>query len=420
MINLRKTLEENKDIYIKHLKELIEIDTHDIGHGIEGGLEKKGQEYLEKLFKEMNADSIVLDPLEESSIQKSIQLYNEGNPGHNYDSRYNLYAKFSGKGKRKLLFNGHVDVMPANPDEWSTDPFKSVIKERKMFGRGTADMKGGLMASIMAVQLIKDAGIDLPGEVIITSVCDEEGGGNGSIQAVMTGIETDGVVVCEPTDDNLILAHMGFIFFKVEFKGIACHSGTKWDGVSAIDKAIKFIDALNEKEMEWLGKYNHPLLPSPNLNVGVIKGGSAGSTVPSSCEISICVHYLPEQMNHNQVVKEFEEVVDRTCERDEFLVNNRPIVSIYQAGGGFLMNEDDKLVDSFKDAYKHVRQKNVVVAGSPAGCDSRLWRNIAKRPTIQFGPGNLAQCHAVDEWIMLDSYLNAILTYAKLILNYLE
>lgn len=95
-----------------------------------------------------------------------------------------------------------------------------------MYGRGTADMKGGLMASVMAVQLLKDAGLEkLPGDVMITSVCDEEGGGNGSMQAIMSGQKADGVVVCEGTSDELILAHMGFVFFKVEFEGKACHSG---------------------------------------------------------------------------------------------------------------------------------------------------------------------------------------------------
>lgn len=121
-----------------------------------------------------------------------------------------------------------------------------------MYGRGCTDMKGGLMASVMAVKLLQDAGYELPGDVTITSVCDEEGGGNGSIQAVMRGLKADGVVNCEPTDDTLILAHMGWVFFKVDFEGKACHSGAKAEGVSAIEKAIKVIQGLNEMEHRWL------------------------------------------------------------------------------------------------------------------------------------------------------------------------
>ena len=287
-----------------------------------------------------------------------------------------------------------------------------------MYGRGTADMKGGLMASVMAVQLLKDAGAELPGDVLITSVCDEEGGGNGSMQAIMSGERADGVVVGEPTSDEMILAHMGFIFFRVEFEGKSCHSGGKRNGVSAIDKAIKVINALNEKEHEWLLTYKHPLLPAPNLNVGVIRGGNAGSTVAGDCMFETCVHYLPRLMSHDQVVCEFMDVIHRVTKSDPWLEAHPPKVTIYQAGGGFEMEEADPFVESFKRAYRAARGKDVKVVGSPAGCDSRLWKNIAGCPTIQFGPGNLSECHGIDEWISIESYLQSILIYAELILDF--
>ena len=279
-------------------------------------------------------------------------------------------------------------------------------------------MKGGLMAATMAVQLLKDAGVPFSGTVKISSVCDEEGGGNGSMQAIMSGERADGVVVCEGTSDELILAHMGFVFFRVKFTGKSCHSGAKKEGVSAIDKAIKVIQALNEKGHEGLLHYKHPLLPAPNLNVGVIHGGTAGSTVADECMFVVCVHYLPNQMSHNQVVKEFKEVVERVSKSDAWLEEHLPEISIYQSGGGFEMDENALFVDSFKRAYSEARGKNVKVVGSPAGCDSRLWRNIADCPTIQFGPGNLAQCHGIDEWLDLEAYYQSILIYAELILDF--
>ena len=319
------------------------------------------------------------------------------------------------------MFNGHIDVMPADEvEEWTTPPFSPTIRDGKLYGRGTADMKGGLMAATMAVQLLQDAGIPFSGSVKITSVCDEEGGGNGSMQAIMSGQRADGVVVCEGTSDELILAHMGFVFFRVKFSGKACHSGAKKNGVSAIEKAIKVIQALNEKEHEWLLHYKHPLLPAPNLNVGLIHGGTAGSTVAEDCMFEVCVHYLPNQMSHNQVVKEFQEVVERVAKSDAWLEEHLPEVQITQFGGGFEMEEHSFFVDSFKRAYSEARGKAVKVVGSPAGCDSRLWRNIADCPTIQFGPGNLAQCHAVDEWLDLEAYLQSILIYAELILDFCQ
>jgi acetylornithine deacetylase len=279
-------------------------------------------------------------------------------------------------------------------------------------------MKAGLLASILAVKLLKDAGILLPCTVTITSVCDEEGGGNGSIVAAMGGQRADAVVVCEPTDRSLLLAHMGFIFFQVEVEGVAVHSGLKIGGVNAIEKAIKIIHALNELEHAWLLRHKHPLLPPPSGNIGVIEGGKAGSTVPDYCSFKTCVHYHPNSMNYNQVVTEYTRAIDLCCDGDPFLREHRPKLSIYQSGGSFEMDVGHPLVGCFTAAWQDVFGGPPVIAGSPAGCDSRIWRNIAGCPTIQYGPGGLAQCHAVDEYVEIKDYLDTILVYAHLILGW--
>ncbi|SHE28228.1 acetylornithine deacetylase [Tissierella praeacuta DSM 18095] len=414
---LKIALEENKNKYISRLADLVAIDTRDIGHGIDGGLEKEGQDYLINMFNNMGA-TVVKDQVTEEVIQKSIKEFKEGNPGHNYDNRYNVYATFKGNGGKSIMFNGHVDTMPPGDiNMWDTPPHEPTIKNGKMYGLGVCDMKGGLVASAMAVELLKDAGISLPGDVIITSVIDEEGGGNGSIAAAMNGQKADAVVVCEPTNYELIAAHMGFIFFKVEIEGLAVHSGSKWLGVSAIEKAIKLMAAIDELEHRWLMKYKHTLLPAPTSNVGVIEGGTAGSTVADYCSFSTCVHYLPE-MNHDEVVKEYTNAIYRCCEGDEWLKDHKPNISIYQAGGSFEMNLDHLFVDSFKRSFERATGKELKIVGSPAGCDSRIWKNIAGAPTLQYGPGRQAQCHAVNEYIELEQYLDSILIYAQLIIDW--
>lgn len=416
---LRWTLEKNKHVYIQHLVDIVSIDTHDIGHGIDGGLEKKGQEYMEKLFRQMNADQIELDYMKEEVIKNSIAQFGEGNEGHNYDGRYNVYATFKGNGGRSIMFNGHIDTMPAGDEKlWNTPPHSPTIKNDKIYGLGVCDMKGGLMAATMAVKLLKDAGIELPGDVKITSVVDEEGGGNGSIAAAMNGQKADAVVVCEATECKLIAAHMGFVFFKVEVEGKANHSGAKWLGVSAIEKAIKLINALTELEYKWLMIYKHPLLPSPSMNVGIIEGGTAGSTVPGNCSFNVCIHYLPNIMSHNMVVEEFTKTITRASAGDEWLESHMPKITLYQSGGGFEMDLDHTFVNTFKESYRELNGYNLEIVGSPAGCDSRIWENIAKCPTLQFGPGELSQCHAVNEHIQIEEYFKAILNYANLILRW--
>jgi acetylornithine deacetylase len=416
---LRDTLNAHREDYIRPLRELAGIDTHDLGHGIEGGLEAKGQEYLEALFKKMGARSIKTEALTEEAIQKALARYQEGNPGHNYTNRHNLYAEFNGALPKSIMFNGHIDTMPPGDESaWTVPPYGATLRDGKLYGLGVCDMKAGLMASIMAVRLLRDAGIPLPCTVKITSVCDEEGGGNGSIVAALGGQRADAVVVCEPTEGELLVAHMGFVFFHVEVEGLAVHSGQKISGVNAIDKAIKIIHALDELEHDWLLRYKHPLLPPPSGNVGVIQGGVAGSTVPDYCSFKTCVHYHPGTMSRDQVIAEYQRAIDLCSEGDAFLRDHRPRVSIYQAGGPFEMDPGHPLVGSFRAAWEAVCGVPLRVAGSSSGCDSRIWKGIADCPTIQFGPGALQQCHAVDEYVEIEEYLRAIRIYAALILEW--
>ena len=416
-MDLKSLLEQNKEDYLAPLIDLAALDTQCIGHGIDGGLEKAGQDYIAGLMRDIGAEVRIVQ-MTEDDIQKGISEYNEGNPGHNYDGRYNVYGLFPGGGGKSLMFNGHMDTMPpGDPQLWTSPPYEPVIRDGRLYGAGVCDMKGGLMASLMAVKLLRQAGIPLPGPVIITSVADEEGGGNGSIAAAVQGERADGVIVCEPTDDKLITATMGFVFFRVEAEGRANHSGAKLLGVSAIDKCIKLIAAINEMEHDWLLRYKHPLLPPPNLNVGVIKGGTAGSTVAGSCMFETCIHYLPEQMSHEQVVREFTETIDRACDGDAWLKERRPKLTMYQAGGAFEMGRNE-FMDCFDRAYSAVFGKQVKIAGSPAGCDSRTWYNIAGCPTLQYGPGGIEQCHSIDEYVTLSAYYETILVYANMILEW--
>ncbi len=123
-------------------------------------------------------------------------------------------------------------------------------------------------------------------------------------------------------------------------------------------------------------------------------------------------------MSHSQVVREFTEVVARCSQGDKWLTGNRPRISSYQSGRPFQMCLDSDFIESFKEAYLEVRATELPVVGSPSGCDSRIWKNIAGCPTVQYGPGRLEQCHAVNEHIDVEQYFDAILIYAQLILNW--
>lgn len=417
---LRETLRERQEEYIHILKDLVSIDTQVIGHGIDGGREKAGQEYLIKLLESMGADEIVRDPMEEKYIEQAMASYNEGNPNHIYDDRFNVYAKFIGRNDKSLMFNSHMDTMPPGELElWETPPHEPVIKnDGRLYGLGSADMKGGLLAGVLAVKLLQDAGIELPIDVLITSVVDEEGGGNGSIQAAIKGQKADGVVVCEPTNRELILANMAFVFFQVEVLGKSVHSGAKWEGVNAIEKAMFLMNAVAELEHEWLLRYKHPLLPSPSQNFGVIEGGTAGSSVPDYCSFKTCVHYLPNRMTYEGVVAAYKDAIMTRAQGDAWLREHPPTIRIYQAGGGFEIDAKEPLPQAMLAAWEVAHGSTMPIVGSPSGCDCRSWANIAGCPVIQCGPGALKDCHTPNESLEVEQYLDYILAFAELILHW--
>lgn len=413
---LQETLEQHRDEYIGLLCGLIERDTHVVGHGIDGGLEENGQIYLEKLLASMGALT-TREPLNEELVQKGIKEHGEGNPGHNYTNRWNLVGSFKGREKGSIIFDSHVDTMPAGElSAWKLcpDPWKPVLRDGKIYGLGACDMKAGLMAAVAAVKLFRDAGLELPCDVKILSVVDEEGGGNGSLAAMLAGHRADCAVVCEPSDGSLTVAHMGFIFFSVSVEGLALHSGSKWKGVNAIEKAILLIDALNQLEHKWLMNHKHPLLPPPTINIGEIEGGTAGSTVPDSCTFKLCLHYLPSAMNHDSVVKEVEEALSVRASGDLWLRSHPPRTEIYQAGGAFEMDTAHPFVSTAKNCLDAVKNAAPIV-GSPAGNDARLLRNVGKMPVVITGPGGQKQCHSADEYVEAQDYLDFIQIYALLI-----
>lgn len=419
MKDILSVFEENKEKYLDYLKSFIGIDTQTIGHGIEGGNEKNGQIYLEKLFKELKAFKIEKENIEDKILKKSLKYYNEGNLGHNNENRYNLIAEFKGTGDKTLIFNGHVDTMPFGKlENWMYNPFSGTIENGNIYGLGATDMKGGLMAAVMSLKLLRDSNVELPCNVIINAVVDEEGGGNGSIVSAINGrIKGDGVIICEPSDNKILIAHMGFVFFKIKVKGIALHSAEKFKGVNAIENAIKLIEAINKLEKKWMLEYKHPLLPPPTINVGVIKGGSAGSTVPDYCEFDVCIHYIPNEMSYDFVIKEFSDEIIKKSKDDNFLKYNIPELEIYQMGNGFEIKENNEFVEYVKDVISK-KHKNITVSGGIAGNDARIFSNILKIPTIIFGPGYLKDCHTVNEKLSIEEFYNYIINYSDIILNF--
>ena len=141
-------------------------------------------------------------------------------------------------------------------EDWTRDPFGAEIADGRMYGRGTSDMKGGVMAALMALSYLREAGAPLRGDVIFQSVVNEEHAGNGTLDLVRRGYKADGAVVLEPTRRTVSVSHPGGLYWQVTVPGEPRSPGARWagtrqEGVSAVEKLPAIIAALLEMERRY-------------------------------------------------------------------------------------------------------------------------------------------------------------------------
>lgn len=144
--------------------------------------------------------------------------------------------------------NGHIDVVPeGSVKDWKYEPYQAVEENGKIYGRGSTDMKGGNIALLFALEALHACDVKLKGDVLFQSVVDEECGGAGTLSAIMRGYRADGALIPEPTNMKLFIKQQGSMWFRITVKGLAAHGGTRYEGVSAIEKAC----TLSQRYKSW-------------------------------------------------------------------------------------------------------------------------------------------------------------------------
>lgn len=193
-------------------------------------------------------------------------------------------ARGSGGGK-SLMFNGHIDTVTLLG--YNGDPLDPVISDGNLYGRGSADMKSGLAAGMVAISNAK--GMNLRGDVILAAVADEESESVGTEQLLEAGWRADAAIIAEPTQMALINKHKGFALFQVDIHGVASHGSRADLGIDAICKAGYFLVELDRHAQELRKRFaeGEPETAAPNIHAGVIKGGEEIASYPACCTISI-------------------------------------------------------------------------------------------------------------------------------------
>lgn len=185
-------------------------------------------------------------------------------------------------GGKSLMFNGHIDTVTL--EGYEGDPLEASIANGNVYGRGSADMKSGLAAAMLALSSAKGLR-DLKGDVILAAVADEEADSIGTEQVLKAGWRADAAIVAEPTEMAIINTHKGYALFEVDVYGVAAHGSRPDLGIDAICKAGYFLVELDRYAQSI--QSNKPATIAPSVHAGVIKGGQEINSYPAHCTVSI-------------------------------------------------------------------------------------------------------------------------------------
>lgn len=321
--------------------------------------------------------------------------------------RPNVVARIGPPGGRRLMFNGHLDVVDVQT--MAHPPFALEEHAGRLYGRGASDMKGGVAAMCAAAARAADR---LRCEVIVAGVVDEEYASLGTRGLIAGGVRADAAIVTEPTRLAIGPAHRGFMWAETEVRGRAAH-GSRYDlGVDAIAAMAAIIAELEHLERDVLATRTHPLLGRASLHASTIQGGSGWSTYPDRCVLQVERRTLP-----GEPVSEVEAEL-RRC--GELVQSRRPGVQVEtrhvltQAPSDVPL--DAPVVRGLAAALGACGLTERV-EGVTAWTDAALL-NEAGIPAICFGPGDMGRAHADEEWIDLDEVERATEVLTRLAMEW--
>ena len=378
-----------------------------------------------------NVVKVICDYFDESKIEYEIIRSKEDCP--------NIIVNMGNGNGKTLYLNGHCDVVPVgNINKWDFDPFSGEIKDGKMLGRGTSDMKAGLGGLIFALKVIKENNLKINGKIIFHIVPDEETGGDyGTKWLYNNGYinEGDACLIAEPTSyNNCEVGQKGSLWLRIKSYGRSAHGSVgNYVGVNAITKLMKLLMSLEElRDIE--GRYEESqlevlenskyivkeaqkvegvenVIDHLTVNIGTIEGGSKTNMVPDYCEATVDMR-VPIGVNLREVLDRFEAIIERLGLEDieyDYTWNSEANFT----------DVNSEIVKSAVENAETIWQKKVIPAYQWASSDARYYR-IKGINTIQYGPANTAGIHSYNEDVDVEDIINSTKVYLGIMSDLLK
>jgi len=346
------------------------------------GQERACAEYLGKL-------------LEDGGFETDLYEFAEG--------RASLVARIQGNSDRApICFTGHIDTIPLGATRWTKEPLKGEVEGGRIYGRGAADMKGGVAAMVIAALRVAELSKGRAGlSLVITA--GEETGCEGAYFLASHGSalgKAGAVVVGEPTSNFPMVGHKGALWIEARATGVAAHGSMPEKGINAIYKAADAVKKLQDFDFKAAP---HPLLGLPTLNVGRISGGININSVPDQALIGIDIRTIPGQRNK----KVYEKVKAYIGQELEF----SRLVDV----GGFASDSENEWIQEVFEVMESFLEERPVARGVTYFTDaSVLTPAFGNPPTIILGPGDPVMAHKTDEYCEISKIEEAVEAYLKI------
>ena len=349
-------------------------------------------------------------------------LWEEVAPG-----RPNVIADLAGgAGPGKLLlFEGHTDVVtPGDPEAWGYDPFGGEIVGRRLYGRGAADMKGGVAAMLFAARALQLAGAPFAGRIRLLVPIDEEGMMIG-VKALIAAGHADGAagaIICEPEEREICIAQKGSLRLRLVSHGRIAHGAMPEEGVNALAAMIRLLDQTLRIEAQLHVEHGvHPLLGRPYITPTVIRSPLNGDAsqincIPDRCDAFLDIRSLPTIV-HEAIITQIRGLIQKVrvdhpdYRFDLEVIDDRPSTET---------PIDHPLVQSVATAHQQVYGAAPIYGGVPGSTDGTILVRERGIPVVVYGPGDKRIPHQPDEFVDLDEVIRAAQVYIIAALGFLS
>jgi acetylornithine deacetylase len=412
-----EAIESGGERLVELAADLIGFDTTAREVGDRPRDEKRLQEYLARRLVAAGAEVDVWEPDGDAMQGRPLVP-----PGLDFGGRPQLVAIRRGHGGgRSLVFNGHIDVVSAQPVEaWTSDPFVAEVRDGKLYGRGSCDMKGGIAAMVFALNALAAHGIELAGDLLVATNTDEESSGAGGTALVDHGLRADAGIVTEPTNFRTWVACRGSEYGVIKVPGRPGHAEVRqpdWrrgGAVNAIEKAAVVLDAIAALRREWADRdgLEHPFLSRPALLPTMARSGEWPVTYPAQCDLTIAVMYLPAQVDErgwgSAVRREVEDwIVRESANADDWLAEHPPVIDWSPNNVmPFEIPASEPIAQTLLDVTDDVGREGGL-GGLDSWYDGATLTELGGIPSVGFGPPGfdaegVSVAHTIDEYVPVD------------------